>query len=233
MQAYPRPSRPQCKVLLSGGVLLLGLALTTLAGAAAPAFTLFESGQVRPLAMSPDGRGSCSPSTRPITASRSSASTGTGSSAPPPSRWASSRSPSRRGRTTRSGWSTTSRTASASSSSTTTRTTGRVERTLLVGDEPRDIVFAGPRRSRAFITTAHRGQNVPFDPQLTTPGVGRADVWVFDASALGSTLGGTPLTIVDPVHGHAARARGDARRHPRLRRGLPHRQPDHRRPRDR
>ena len=73
---------------------------------------------------------------------------------------------------------------------------GRVERTLLVGDEPRDIVFAGPQRRRAFITTAHRGQNIPFDPQLTTPGVGRADVWVFDANALGNTLGGAPLTIV-------------------------------------
>ncbi|AUX40970.1 hypothetical protein SOCE26_023720 [Sorangium cellulosum] len=74
--------------------------------------------------------------------------------------------------------------------------TGRVVRTLLVGDEPRDIVFAGPGRDRAFITTAHRGQNVPYDPQLTTPGVGRADVWVFDADNLGATLAGTPLTIV-------------------------------------
>src|SRR3954453_1531050 len=74
--------------------------------------------------------------------------------------------------------------------------TGQVERTLLVGDEPRDIVFAGPGRKRAFITTAHRGQNIPFDPQFTTPGVGRADVWAFDAEALGITLGGTPLSIV-------------------------------------
>ncbi|HVR96724.1 MAG TPA: SMP-30/gluconolactonase/LRE family protein, partial [Thermoanaerobaculia bacterium] len=73
---------------------------------------------------------------------------------------------------------------------------GRVVRTLLVGDEPRDIVFGGARRDRAFITTAHRGQNVPYDPQLTTPGVGRADVWVFDADGLGVTLTGTPLTIV-------------------------------------
>ena len=69
----------------------------------------------------------------------------------------------------------------------------RVVRTLLVGDEPRDIVFAG---DRAFITTAHRGQNSPVDPQLTTEGVGRADVWVFDPAALGATLGGTPVTIV-------------------------------------
>jgi DNA-binding beta-propeller fold protein YncE len=73
---------------------------------------------------------------------------------------------------------------------------GRVTRTLLVGDEPRDIVFAGPGKSRAFITTAHRGQNAPYDPQLTTPGIGRADVWVFDANALGQTLGGMPITIL-------------------------------------
>ncbi|WP_408890201.1 beta-propeller fold lactonase family protein [Myxococcus faecalis] len=73
---------------------------------------------------------------------------------------------------------------------------GVVTRTLLVGDEPRDLVFAGPGRRRAFITAAHRGQNAPFDPKLTTPGIGRADVWVFDSEQLGSTLGGTPLTIV-------------------------------------
>jgi DNA-binding beta-propeller fold protein YncE len=73
---------------------------------------------------------------------------------------------------------------------------GRVVRTLLVGDEPRDIVFGGAGKNRAFVTTAHRGQNVPYDPQLTTPGVGRADVWVFDANNLGSTLAGTPLNII-------------------------------------
>ena len=72
----------------------------------------------------------------------------------------------------------------------------RVVRTLLVGDEPRDVLFAGPDRSRAFVTAAHRGQNRPGDPQLTTPGVGRADVWVFDANALGAKLGGTPITIL-------------------------------------
>lgn len=80
-------------------------------------------------------------------------------------------------------------------------TSPRVIRTLLVGDEPRDIVFAGPQGNRAFVTTAHRGQNSPYtnpnNPgELTTPGIGRADVWVFDALNLGSTLGGTPLTIV-------------------------------------
>ena len=68
-----------------------------------------------------------------------------------------------------------------------------VARTLLVGDEPRDIVFAGPAHDRAFITTAHRGQNSPDDPDLFTPG-GRADVWVFDANNLGAAPGGTRLT---------------------------------------
>jgi len=83
---------------------------------------------------------------------------------------------------------------------------GRVVRTLLVGDEPRDIVFAGSGGNRAFITTAHRGQHrtdesiedAPGagDPQLTTEGVGRADVWVFDATALGSAFGGDPVRIL-------------------------------------
>jgi DNA-binding beta-propeller fold protein YncE len=73
----------------------------------------------------------------------------------------------------------------------------RVSRTLHVGDEPRDIVFAGPGRNRAFVTTAHRGQNSPIDPQLSTPGVGRADVWVFDANAANAaSMGGLPLTIL-------------------------------------
>src|SRR5262249_13725316 len=81
-----------------------------------------------------------------------------------------------------------------------------------------DIVFAGPGGNRAFITCAHRGQNNPantnctgvgapapcctgsgttcYDPQLSTASVGRMDVWGFDATNLGTTLGGTPLTIV-------------------------------------
>src|SRR5262249_26135050 len=34
------------------------------------------------------------------------------------------------------------------------------------------------------------------DPQLTTPGIGRADVWVFDPNSLGTSLGGAPLRIL-------------------------------------
>lgn len=58
----------------------------------------------------------------------------------------------------------------------------RVVATLQVGDAPRDIVFAGADRGRAFISAARRGQNHPdFSPQdLKAPGIGRADVWVFD-----------------------------------------------------
>ncbi|MFI5316460.1 MAG: YncE family protein, partial [Myxococcota bacterium] len=72
----------------------------------------------------------------------------------------------------------------------------RVTRTLLVGDEPRDIVFAGTAHDRAFITAAHRGQNRPGDPQLLSGGVARSDVWVFDANNLGAALGGQPLVLL-------------------------------------
>lgn len=76
----------------------------------------------------------------------------------------------------------------------------RVIDTLLVGDEPRDIVFAGSDSSLAFISVAHRGQNgpddKPIDAQLLTPSVGRADVWVFDANATGDSLGGDPISVL-------------------------------------
>jgi DNA-binding beta-propeller fold protein YncE/mono/diheme cytochrome c family protein len=79
----------------------------------------------------------------------------------------------------------------------------RVVRTLLVGDEPRDLVFAGPVAGggfrRAFVTTARRGQNLPasLTPDLTISGTPRALVWVFDATDLGESLGGTPETILE------------------------------------
>jgi DNA-binding beta-propeller fold protein YncE len=99
-------------------------------------------------------------------------------------------------------------------------TAAHVTRTLLVGDEPRDVVFAN---GRAFITSAHRGQNTPLHTakcdggsndgavctavsacpggacakdDLAQPGVGRADVWVFDGANPGAGLGGTPDTII-------------------------------------
>ena len=74
---------------------------------------------------------------------------------------------------------------------------GRVVRTLHVGDDPQDVVFAGPGRKLGFVTSAHRGQNSPWPrSEFATPGVGRADVWVFDATSLGSSLGGDPRTVL-------------------------------------
>ena len=82
----------------------------------------------------------------------------------------------------------------------------QVVRTLLTGDEPRDIVMAGTPE-RAFVSTAHRGQHrvdasiasVPGagDPQFTTEGIGRTDVWVFEVGNLGTTFGGTPIEILN------------------------------------
>jgi len=181
--------------LLSTGALLAGLTAAAPALANRPSYTLFESGQVRPLALSPDGHrlfavntpdnrieiyrvapgglehlGSVPVGLEPVAiAARSSAEV----------------------------WVVNHLSDSVSVVELDpSRRSGRVTRTLLVGDEPRDIVFAGPGRRRAFITAAHRGQNAPFDPQLTTPGVGRADVWVFDAADLGDSLAGDPLTLV-------------------------------------
>ena len=173
--------------LLAGGLLATSLAL------AAPAFTLFESGQVRPLALdgpwlfavnTPDNRLEVFHITDQGLEHRTSVPVGLEPVAVA-------------ARNATEVWVVNHLSDSVSVVALDPGGhTGRVVRTLLVGDEPRDIVFAGPGHRRAFITTAHRGQNVPYDPQLTTPGVGRADVWVFDAEDLGDTLGGEPLTIL-------------------------------------
>jgi DNA-binding beta-propeller fold protein YncE len=81
----------------------------------------------------------------------------------------------------------------------------RVVRTLLVGDEPRDIVFAGSSGNRAFVTTARRGQNSSVAHASQTPGTPRALVWAFDANATGAALGGTPLSVI-PLFSDAPRA---------------------------
>ena len=86
-------------------------------------------------------------------------------------------------------------------------TTGvpRVVRTLLVGDEPADVAFAGVGRGRAFVTTARRGQNSPIAPDYLTPGIGRALVFVFDAEDLGDAAGGEPIAVLT-LFGDAPRA---------------------------
>ena len=86
----------------------------------------------------------------------------------------------------------------------------RVVRTLLVGDEPRDVVIAnGTAGERVMITTARRGQNwanhsTDAEPINTpdqmapfrTEGIGRALVWVYDPDNLGTNLEGDPLDVV-------------------------------------
>lgn len=81
----------------------------------------------------------------------------------------------------------------------------RVVKTLYVGDEPRDIVFDS--RDRAYISAAFRGQNHPaFNiDDLKKPGLGRADVWVFDANNTQGEPGGKALTIIN-VFADAPRA---------------------------
>jgi 6-phosphogluconolactonase (cycloisomerase 2 family) len=163
--------------------------------AAAPAFTTFESGQVRPLALSPSGHLLFAVNT-------------------PDARLEVFRVDGQRlhhqasipvglepvavaARTEQEVWVVNHLSDSVSVVSLTCDgSDGQVVRTLLVGDEPRDIVFAGHGSQQAFVTTAHRGQNSPNDPQITTPSVGRADVWVFDPNQLGASLGGDPVSII-------------------------------------
>lgn len=177
--------------------LVRSFAAALIAAVAAPAgaaFTTFETGAVRPLAISPDGNRlfACNtPDNRVEVFDIGSGGTLTLAASVPVGLEPTAVAP----RTDTEVW-VVNHLSDSVSIVDLSANPPRVVRTLLVGDEPRDLVFAGPGRARAFITTAHRGQNSPVDPQLTTAGVGRADVWVFDANALGATLGGTPLTIV-------------------------------------
>ncbi|HYC01398.1 MAG TPA: hypothetical protein VEC57_19855 [Candidatus Limnocylindrales bacterium] len=77
-------------------------------------------------------------------------------------------------------------------------TASRVKHTLLVGDEPRDIVFGGSV-TKAFITTARRGQNLPeaIDPAFSEDSIPRALVWAFHAENVGAGIGGTPLAVLE------------------------------------
>ena len=179
-------------------VAMLVLAMSSGRADAASPFTLFETGQVRPLAQSPDGTrlfAINTPDNRLEIFDVDAGSVTKVGSVPvglEPIAVAA--------RTNTEVWVVNHLSDSISIVDVTTPATARVVRTLLVGDEPRDLVFAGPGGTRAFVTTAHRGQNTPLHPTITTilstEGLGRADVWVFDASNLGATLGGTPLTVV-------------------------------------
>jgi hypothetical protein len=198
------PTRPLRALLL--GLPLLALAL--LVGSAASAqtsFIEFESGEVRPLALSPDGTKLFvvnTPDNRLEVFSITAGSLTHIDSIPVGMEPVAVAAPSND-----EAWVVNFLSDSVSIVDLTS-TPRRVTRTLLVGDEPRDIVFAGSPL-RAFISTAHRGQqraegglpasvfsNGSADPQLTTASVGRADVWVFNASNPGTGLGGTPDKVL-------------------------------------
>ncbi len=135
---------------------------------AAPPTTVFESGQVRPLALSPDGKHLFAVNTpdnrleifRITPAGLSHLSSVTVGLEPV----------AIAARSNGEVWVVNHLSDSVSIVDVSDPESAHVERTLFVGDEPRDIVFGGPGRGRAFITAAHRGQHLPFDPQLTTPG---------------------------------------------------------------
>lgn len=192
------------KLASLAAVALLGAALIAqerdAASTVGPAFVEFESGHVRPLALSPDGKALFAVNTPNGTLEIFDLT----STAPNVKRVPVGLEPvAAAARSNTEVWVVNH--LSDSISIVTLTGTPHVTRTLLVGDEPRDIVFAGTP-PRAFITTAHRGQQrtdpsiarVPGagDPQLTTPGIPRADVWVFDPDNLDTTLGGTPLKIL-------------------------------------
>ncbi len=67
-----------------------------------------------------------------------------------------------------------------------------------LGDEPRDVLIAGENRQFLFVTSAHRGQNHPsFSPDdLHDPEKGKGSLWVFN---LQDTLkpAPTPITIIN------------------------------------
>ena len=179
---------------------LAGLAILAAPGVAPASFVTFESGQVRPLALSPDGSRLFAVNTPDgrlevfgVTSSGLTPLASVPVGVEPVAVAA---------RSNTEVW-VVNHLSDSVSIVDAGGTAPHVVRTLLVGDEPRDIVFAN---GRAFISTAHRGQQrtdpslagVPGagDPQFTTAGVDRADVWVFDPSNLGTTLGGIPLQIV-------------------------------------
>jgi DNA-binding beta-propeller fold protein YncE len=201
------PRKPKNIFLVGAGLLALAWVSGTFtprhvsASSNGPSFVEFESGHVRPLALSADGNTLFAVNTPNGTLEIFDLSTGTPKFA--------ARVPvglepvAVAARSSSEVWVVNH--LSDSVSVVTLGVNPHVTRTLLVGDEPRDIVFAG-NPARAFITTAHRGQQrtdpsistVPGagDPQFTTPGVGRADVWIFDPAATDSSMGGTPLKIM-------------------------------------
>jgi YVTN family beta-propeller protein len=189
--------------ILTGLALVLSLALSTTPAMAQRSMVVFESGQVRPVTLTPDGSKLLAvntPDNRLEVFSVNGGSLMQIDSIP-----VGMEPVSVAARSNTEIW-VVNHLSDSVSVVDLSASPAKVVRTLLVGDEPRDIVFAGTGFNRAFITTAHRGQQRTDssissvtgagDPGLTTEGIGRADVWVFDANNLGPTFGGTPQRIL-------------------------------------
>ena len=99
--------------------------------------------------------------------------------------------------------------------------TARVTRTLLVGDEPRDIVFAGPAQDARV---HHHRAPRPEHARSTRSSPRRASAARTSGCStrtnLGATLGGTPLMIVTLFRDTPRALAVIARRPARLRRGV-------------
>src|SRR5512134_2813609 len=143
--------RRRCRALLA----CLAFALAAGPASAQPAFTTFETGQVRPLALSPDGTrlfATNTPDNRLEIFRVGSGGISWMASVPvglEPVAVAA--------RNDAEVW-VVNHLSDSVSIVDVAASPPRVKRTLLVGDEPRDVVFAGSPL-RAFVSTAHRGQH--------------------------------------------------------------------------
>ena len=175
-----------------GMSLILACGMSAFSATASDSFVTFESGQVRPMAMSEDGRHLYvvdTPDNRiEIFAITDSGLTNTGSVSV-------GMEPVALAVRGHQVW-VVNHLSDSVSVVDVSKQVPYVTQTLLVGDEPRDIVFAGSSQQRAFITTAHRGQATAegtFDPFSRD---GRADVWVFDVHTV-ETGDIEPLTVIN------------------------------------
>ena len=139
MKFRARTNRTVLSAALCSGI------LSVLSGEAraSDSYTLFESGQVRPLALLAERQAAVRRQHARQPAGGLQCRITRSSSTPPPSRWASSRSRSRRGRPRGLGGQPPLGQREHRRARRRRRRRGQVVRTLLVGDEPRDIVFAG------------------------------------------------------------------------------------------
>lgn len=71
----------------------------------------------------------------------------------------------------------------------------RVTRTILVGDEPADVVFAGPKGSKAFVSLALSNRLVSFDPNAAAPTFTTTAIQGSQPRALATSPDGTKVYL--------------------------------------